>query len=214
MAFGSYNGYAYVYTFDGSKFTLNQTLSLSRSIYSLDLTNDHLELAIATYYYVYIYKYNGTAFTSSQTINPGTSYFTRISLTEDHQYLTFADDYLAFVYNNTGSSYQLIENNGQFNKKHKKRVYHLSFGYDTKLLAASTNDGVSLYSKFDEGNAEFEQTLDSGNSIYTHEISKDGTYLALADYSNLKIYMKEDYIRCNISYCTNCLNSTHCQHCN
>ena len=91
---------------------------------------------------------------------------------------------------------------------------HLSFDSETKLLAASTNTGVDLYKNFDGGNAEFEQTLDSGNSIYTHEISNDGTYITLADYSNVKVYMKDNYVKCNMLYCTKCLNSTHCGHCN
>ena len=112
MAFGNYDGNSYIYTFNGSKFTLNQTINSSYRINSLAFTNDHLVLAIADYRSIHIYKYQGATFVLNQTIYPGVSYFTRVSLTEDHQYLTFADDSLAFVYNNTGGSYQLIENNG------------------------------------------------------------------------------------------------------
>ena len=104
--------YVYIYTFNGNKFVLNQTINPSYStIYSVDLTNDHIMLAIATSSRVYIYNYNGRAFTREQTISPGLTYYTRMSWTEDHQYLTFAESYstkMAYVYNYTGGSYQLI----------------------------------------------------------------------------------------------------------
>ena len=90
----------------------------------------------------------------------------------------------------------------------------LSFGYEKKLLAASTNTGVDIYKNFDDGSAELEQTLDEEEYIYTHEISKDGTYLVLGERYNVKVYMKDNYIKCNMLYCTKCLNSTHCGHCN
>ena len=86
-------------------------------------------------------------------------------MTEDHQYLTFPSSsyysrlqYLTNVFKNTGDGYQMIESNGEFKREYERRVYHLSFGYGTKLLAASTDKGLDLYSNFDEGNATSDQT--------------------------------------------------------
>ena len=90
---------------------------------------------------------------------------------------------------------------------------YLSFGYGEKLLAASTSKGLNLYSNFDEGDATLDQIFEDGSSINTHDISKDGTYIVLGS-SSLKVYMNDAYEKCNISYCTKCLNSTFCEHCN
>ena len=178
-------------------------------------------LAIATYSRVYIYKHNGTTFTSEQTIYPESTSYTRLSWTEDHQYLTFADSYypeVAYVYNYTGTSYQLIQSNGEFNKDYGKDLNYFSFGYGRKLLAASTERGLDLYSNFDAGDATLDQTLEPSLYIYTHEISNDGIYIILGaawnSYSILKVYVNDEYKNCNIPYCTKCLNSTYCKHCN
>ena len=58
-----------------------------------------------------------------------------------------------------------------------------------------------------------EETLDQGTFVNTHQISKDGTYIILG-YTSLKLYIRNNYDKCNIAYCTKCLNSTHCEHCN
>ena len=214
VAIGGSDGFLYIYTFDGNKFVHNQTINFSATIFSLTLTNDHLMLAVATYSYVYIYTHDGTEFSLIQTIYEG-SLFTRVSWTDDHQYLTFAETYPhnAYVYNNTEGSYKEIESNGQFNKESVDRIYYFSFGFGKKLLAASKETGLELYSNFDEGEAVLDQILDDGQLVNTHEISKDGTYIILGNL-NLKVFINDDYEKCNISYCTKCLNSTYCEYCN
>ena len=172
MVYGEDNGNILVYTFDGHKFRLNQTITQSQSVRSLTLTNDHLQLTIATLYNVYIYKHNGTKFDWTQTISPGSEY-TRVFVTEDHQYLTFGEyyPYFAFIYNNTGEKYEIIENNGEFDKRYESSLRYISFGSRQKLLAVSSEQGLDLYSNFNTGDATLEQTFEE--SVKTHEISKD-----------------------------------------
>ena len=82
------------------------------------------------------------------------------------------------------------------------------------MLVASTYNGADIYSNFDHGDAVLEQTLSEGETVKTHEVSKDGTYIVLGEYDNLKVYMNNDYVPCNISYCTKCFNAHSCQYCN
>ena len=135
--------------------------------------------------------------------------------TEDHQYLTFAgeNEKVAYVYKLTGGSYQEVVSNGEFHKAYGKEVRYLSFDLNNKLLVASTETGLDLYSGFDEGNATLEQTLDQGNFVITHSISPDGRYL-ISGLVNIKVYRHDASPQCNIGYCTRCSNSTHCEHCN
>ena len=211
-----------VYKFNGSRFVLNQSIELPKWVISMALTNDHLKLAITSYPYLYIYGYNGTKFKLDQRISISSSPFTVISFTSDNQYLTFSEyshPYIAYVFNSTGSLYQAVENNGDFNRAYKRGVYRLSFGHGKKLLAASTSNGLDLYSNFDYGNAILEQTLDEGFKVTSHDVSKDGTFIITGKKtsyggSSLQVYMNDKYPRCNIPYCTRCLNLTHCEHCN
>ena len=212
MAFGENDGIVSVYTFDGSSFILDQTIDQLPSVRSLALTNDHEMLAVATVYDVYIYQHNGTKFNLIQTLSPGSSY-TKVSWTDDHQYLTFGEyyPYFAFVYNNTGGSYTMIENNGEFSKKHESSLRDISFSSSKKLLAVSSESGLDLYANFEAGYATLEQTIEQ--SVKTHQISKDEAYLILGS-DTLEVYMNDEYPNCNIYHCTKCLNSTYCEHCN
>ena len=111
VVFGTLNGSKVVdvYKFDGQEYKINQTLTFTYQIRSIDITQDHIYLAVgANGYDVYIYKHNGSQFNLLQTINFNTqSYnYNYVYISNDHKYLTVANrvsDTLYRFYFNEGS---------------------------------------------------------------------------------------------------------------
>ena len=155
VGFGKLSGGLYIFTFDGSSFTLLGYISQNAmGIWSMSLTSDmeYLAVAVSSYINVFSVSYvnQNLGFTFSHRLTFSHSNHRNVELNDDFVYMLVANGASSdsFVYSNNGSGFEVMNHmtdTAGFS-------YQDTVTSDFKYLVRSTQTGTFLYEDLGEKN--------------------------------------------------------------